>query len=155
MDLALEPLTVHRHAEDLRQSWQGRILARAKDKLGAVVLSVLAHSYDDAMPLLLRVVFPGFTSIVAPFLGSAGKVAKGGQIVADMVTKDGQIIRNAVLFSSQRELESEFRSLADREKLTDAERVELFGAVQRWVVCDFRLDPTMDPRDPDAKRTIN
>jgi hypothetical protein len=55
--------------------------------LGAVVLSVLAHNYDEAMPTLLRLVFPGFTSIAAPFYCSAAKVDKAGRIVADVVTK--------------------------------------------------------------------
>ena len=26
--------------------------------------------------------------------------------------------------------------------------------IRRWIVCDFRLDPTMDPADPDAKRLV-
>jgi hypothetical protein len=45
-----------------------------------------------------------------------------------------------------------FRRLADRLKLNDADRIELFKCVQRWVVADRRLDPTFDPKDPDAKR---
>jgi hypothetical protein len=43
------------------------------------------------------------------------------------------------------------RRLADRLKLSDQERLEFFTCVKRWLVADLRLDPTMDPMDPDAK----
>lgn len=122
--------------------------------MGAVVLSVLAHTYDDAMPVLLRIVFPGFTSIAAPFYCTAAKVDKSGAVVADCVTKDGQIVKDAVVFQSEGEMQDNFRRLADHLKLNDSDRVELFKCVQRWVVADRRLDPTFDPKDPDAKRLV-
>jgi hypothetical protein len=31
----------------------------------------------------------------------------------------------------------------------------MFAAVKRWVVADRRLDPNMDPQDPDAKRLVH
>jgi hypothetical protein len=151
--LAIDPRA--RLAFDLRDTWQGRTLAAATGKTAAVLLSVLAHSYDDAMLPLLQVVFPGFTSIAAPFFCTAGKVAKSGHITADMVTKTGKVIKNFPVYISEIELRDDFRRLADRLKLSDADRVELFGAVKRWVVADRRLDPTMDPKDPDAKRLVN
>jgi hypothetical protein len=120
--------------------------------MGAVVLSVLSHNFDDAMPALLRLVFPGFTSIAAPFYCTAGKVDKSGRVVADVVTKHGLVVKDAEVFASEEKLRDEFRRLADRLKLSDPDRIELFKCVQRWVVADRRLDPTFDPKDPDAKR---
>lgn len=159
---SVEPLAPTLHAAVLRESWQGRVLARALrddgspiDPIGGVVLSVLAHNFDEAMPVLLRVMFPGFTSVQLPFLCSAGKIAKTGQVCADMVTRDGQIMKMQAFFRNMRAMEREFRKLADRLKFTDQERVALFAAVRRWVVCDFRVDPNMDPRDPDAKRLVH
>lgn len=143
------------HAQDLRDLWQARALALATGKTAAVLLSVLAHNYDDAMPVLLRVVFPGFTSITAPFFCSAARIAKTGDIVADCVNRDGSITKQAVVYRSQAEMRDEFRRLADRLKLADAERTELFKCAQRWVVADTRLDPNFDPRDPDAKRLFH
>lgn len=154
MDLALENLDVRRHAQDLRDTWQARVLKHASGKLGAVVLSMLAHNFDDAMPILLRVVFPGFTTITAPFFCSAGKVAKTGHVCADIVTKDGEIIRMFAIFRSVTQMEWDFRRIADRLALTDTERKEMFVALRRWLVCDYRIDPTMDPRDPDAARLV-
>lgn len=140
---------------DLRDCWQGRCLSAAKGKTAAVLLSVLAHNYDDAMLPLLQAVFPGFTSLAAPFFSTAGKVAKGGQIVADMVTKTGKVSKDFQIYRNEIDLRDDFRRLADHLKLNDTERAELFGAVKRWVVADRRLDPTMDPKDPDAKRLVN
>jgi hypothetical protein len=152
VDAVIEHLDPARHAQDLRETWQAKVLIAAKGELGAVVLSVLAHNFDDAMPALLRVVFPGFTSIATPFFCSAGKIAKTGHVCADLVTRDGKIIRMFAIFRDERQLERAFRKLADRTKLSDEDRVALFAAVKRWVVCDYRLDPNMDPADPDAKR---
>lgn len=140
------------HAESLRDTWQARALAHTHGRLAAVLLSVLAHCWDDAMPALLRVVFPGFKSIGTPFLCSAGKIAKSGQVCADMVTSDAQIIKMALIYNSEREMEKEFRTLADELKLSDVDRVDLFVALKAWIVCDFRLDPNLDPADPGARR---
>lgn len=142
-------------AFDLRATWQARTLEAAKGKTAAVLISVLAHNFDDQMLTLLQVVFPGFSSITAPFLCSAGKVEKNGSVVADMVERNGTITRKAVLYRNEIDLRDDFRRLADELKLNDADRNTLFACVQKWVVCDFRLDPTFDPKDPDAKRLMN
>lgn len=147
-------LAIDREAQALRETWQGRCLATATGKTGAVLLSVLAHNYDGAMLALLKVVFPGFKSITAPFFCTAGKVAKTGHVVADMVTKTGKIAKDFPVYRNEIELRGDFRRLADGLKLSDPERVELFAAVKRWVVADRRLDPNMDPMDPDAKRLV-
>lgn len=142
-------------AFDLRASWQARVLAEAGGHMGAFVLSVLSHNFDEAMPALLSVVFPGFTSITAPFYCTAGKIDKAGYVVADVVTKHGEIVKDAKVFESELHMRDEARRLADRLKLNDQDRIEFFKCVQRWVVADRRLDPTFDPKDPDAKRILN
>jgi hypothetical protein len=146
-----------RHSQDLRAMWQGRVLAAAEGRMMVAVASMLAHSYDLAMPILLRVVQPKCwdgmkQSLRTPFLCSCGKVAKNGTIVADVIVAEDQPPVSKVLFSDTRDFEYELRKLADRLKLSDAERVEFFKVAKNWVVADTRLDPTMDPRDPDAKR---
>lgn len=133
--------------------WQGRVLAATRTKpIGMVVLSVLSHNYDDVMETLLRAVFPGFKSISAPFLSTAGKIARTGHVMADVVHASGRIEKNRAIFRDTADMRSQFRRLADEMKLSDEDRRELFGAVQRWVVCDYRIDPTMNPADPEAKR---
>jgi hypothetical protein len=144
-----------RHAQDISETWQARVLAGADGKMQAVTLSVLAHSYDEVMPVLLRVVYPGFTTIIPPFYCSAARIVRSGQVVADLVTRDAQIVRNAYVFRDTRHMERMFRRLADKLRLSDDERVALFNAVKAWVVCDFRLDPTMNPADPEARRLVH
>jgi hypothetical protein len=151
---ALLDLDWHRQAKQLRESWQGRVLAAAKGHTGAVVLSVLAHNFDGAILTLCQVVFPGFSSIQAPFLCSAGRVDKAGRVIADVAEKDGRISKGQVMYLSDIAYRDDMRRLADRLKLPDQDRLEFFTCVKLWLVADLRLDPTMDPADPDAKRLV-
>ncbi len=142
-------------AFDLRGSWQGRALGGVQGPFRAVVMSVLAHTLEEAFVTLCAVVFPDFDgSLTPPYLCSAAKVAKTGAIVADVVDRDGAIHKDEVIFDSELHMRDMFRRLADRMKLSDSDRVELFKYAQRWVVADRRLDPTFDPKDPDARRLV-
>ena len=153
-------LAFKRHADDLRASWQFRLFrisyeaqprgAAPRDKVGMCVSSILHRSYDDAMPVLLALF--GARGWLTPLLSSNAKIAKTGHVMADMVAKDGTKYRNQAIFRNEREMERAFRKLADAARLSDAERIEFFDAIKRWVVCDYRLDPTMNSADPDAKR---
>lgn len=134
-------LLMYRHVQELRDLWQGKALAAAQGKLAAVMLSVLAHNYDEAMPILLRVIFPGFTSIRPPFYCNAARIAHNGAVVAHMIDRKGHLVRNSVIFKDEAEMQSELRALADQMTISDAERVEMFAAVRRWIVADFRQDP--------------
>lgn len=141
-------------SDQLRDSWQGRMLeyVRHQEQLGPVVLSLLADNFDETMPFLLRAVFPDATGVRAPFYCSNPKINKRGHIVADMIERDGRKTLQKVIFTSERQMEAVFRVLADRLKLDDGDRVDLFDCVRHWVKADQRLDPTMDRKDPDAKR---
>jgi len=156
VDTAVEPLW-NKHAQQLRDLWQGRALAEATGTTAAVLLSVLAHNYDPEWIVLVTLVKPitwdvANKAVRLPALCSAGRVGKTGAIVADVMHKNGTLQKQVVLYRSEIELRDDFRRIADRLKFTDRERNEMFAAVQRWVVADHRLDPTMDPKDPDAKR---
>lgn len=141
-------------AFDLRSTWQARVLYACGGHMGAVIMSVLAHSYGEAdgLQILLKIVFPGFTSITAPYYCSIAKINKAGQVVADVMSRDGVIVKNSKVFDSEVQMRDEFRRLADRLRLSDDDRIELFKCAQRWCPADQRLDPTFDPKDPDAKR---
>lgn len=154
MDAVID-LDFKRHRDELLASWQARVLMRTGKQVYSVLLSVLAHNFDEALPTLLRTINPNFKSITAPFYCSAAKIDKAGRIVADLVTRDGLILKDSVVFTSQREMRDVFRRLADVLKFDDRERMEFFTALRKWVVADRRLDPTMDPRDPDAKRLVH
>ncbi len=148
-----------RLAFDLRASWQCRALAGTEGKLQAIVMSVLAHNYDEAMPVLMQFAFPGFQVGREPIrhaiICSAARIDKAGRVVADVVSRSGLKTKDFVLFESELQMQGVFRRLADMMKLDDHHRIEMFHAVQRWVVADRRLDPTMNPLDPEAKRLVN
>lgn len=150
-----ESITPKMDGDALRASWQGRALmfVRGTPQLKTVLLSLLADNYDDTLPFLLAAAYGDF-GIRAPFYCSNPKIDKRGFIVADLIGTDGHKYTNAVIFLSEQQMQDVFRRLADRLKLSDADRIDIFVAVRHWIKADQRLDPTMDRRDPDAKRLV-
>lgn len=152
MEAIIDHLLMEQRAGELRDTWQGRALAEIQGPFRAVLMSVLAHNFEGAIYTLCAVVIPNFDgSMPAPYLTTAAKISKTGAIVADVCERDGTI-KEEVIFVSETQMRDTFRKLADRLKLSDADRIEMFKCAQRWVVADRRLDPTMNPQDPDAKR---
>lgn len=153
-------LAFKRHADELRDSWQGRLLtrsimvwdgvARPRDVIGMCVISLLHHNFDEAMPVMLAL--HNARGWGAPYLVSAAKIAKNGAVMADFVNNRGFKFKNQSVFVDERAMEGAFRKIADELKFDDSDRIAMFDAVKRWIVCDYRLDPTMDSRDPEAKR---
>lgn len=156
MEGAVIDLDLRRHEQELRQTWQARALAGTQGPLNSLIASVLAHNFDDAMLTLMAVVYPGFDGTPPPlYFTTAGRIDKAGQIIADVADSRIGIVRKRVkVFKNERHMRDVFRKLADEMKLNDADRLQLFIAARKWVVADERLDPTMDPMDPDAKRLI-
>lgn len=158
--MAAVDLDLRRPAAEWRESWEARTLifatlvsdvAAPRDKIGMCILSILAHSLPiEKMQFLLRAC--GFRGTHVPMLVSAAKIAKTGHVMADLITRDQILFKNQALFRDTRQMEGAFRRFADCCRLTDIERIEFFDAIHSWVVCDYRLDPAMDRRDPDAKR---
>lgn len=138
-------LDSQRHAQDLRDTWQGKALAETKGRLAAVVLAVLMHSYPTAMQVLLRVVFPnapvgkgGWVEVSPPFFWGAATILKGGEVVCKTINRDRGTIPNGLVYGSEELLIKEMRDLADRLKLSDDDRKEMTEAFKRWIVRDLR-----------------
>ena len=129
-----------KHIDELRQMWQSRALRESNGKLQRVMMVVLSYEYSSAMPILLKATFPGFTDIQRPFLCSYATIVQSGKIVAEMIDIDGSKKAVAVYDSKDKFL-ADVRSLADKLKLDDLEREEMFSALQRWVVKDMRVGP--------------
>lgn len=168
IDLApIADLDLRRHAEDLRLTWQARALAsatrcssnisgyvKARDFTGAVVLSILSHSFDDSMPVLAHLVHGRFEGWTGSILTSIGRVNKAGRVVADLLI-NGTVYKKAELFQNVDAFKSNLRTFADKLDMTDQERLEFFTSARRWLAADERLDPTFDRNDPDAKRLVH
>lgn len=134
---AMPSLDHRRHAQDLRDTWQARVICESTGKTRAVVLIVLIMSYAKAFQTLLRVC--GYRDISRPFLSSGATIQLSGQLVCDVTEKSG-LVAPAVVYESTDELNKDMRGLADRLKLSDKERVEFTAAIQKWVVADLRVD---------------
>lgn len=143
-----------RLALDLRDTWQGRCVIAARGRAAMVLMSALCHSYEEAAILLYALIFPNHGKVMAPYLESCGRIEKNGTVVAKVRGRNG-LVKEDVIYPSEIALRDEFRHMADELKLGDADRIEMFGAIRRWVVADRRLDPTMDPTDPEAKRLVH
>ncbi len=141
-------------AFDLRGSWQVRTVDAVRGPMRAVLLSIIAHTFEQvSVEAILELLDPTFDGTLSlPGLSTAAKISKTGAIVADVIDRSGLIHKDEVIFVNETQMQNAFRALADRIKLNDADRIELFKCAQRWVVADRRLDPNFDPRDPDAKR---
>jgi len=149
-------LEAFRRQRELRDSWQAKLLRTARanryyDKTAMVLLSVLATSYDEMMLPLLHII--GLVEPPLPCLVTSGKIAKSGAIFATVMFEHGK--ENRVLYEDEIELRDSFRRLADRAMVHGDERAEMFTAIRNWLVADYRLNPTMDPMDPDARRSLH
>ena len=128
-----------RHAQQLRDEWQCRLLVEAKDKNLAIVLAMLANLYYEAMEVLLRVAFPGFVQINPPIYAGFARILKDGRVVCDYIARDMSLTRNALVYDSEDELIKQFRDIADRLKFSDEDRIAMFRDLKRWVSRDERI----------------
>jgi hypothetical protein len=139
-------------AFDLRASWQARALAETGGHMAPCCCRCWRTISTMPCPSCCASPIPASPRLPRRFIAPRASSPRSGQIVADVVTTDGQIVKDAKVFDSEIQMRDAFRRLADRMKLSDSDRVEMFKCVQRWVVADRRLDPNFDPKDPDAKR---
>lgn len=146
----------------VRDTWKARVLCSARGGMAIVVPSILAHVSSELQMINLMVACDppcwdsSRMSLRTPFLCSVAKVNKNGQIVADAIMRevpDGPMRqRNAVLFNRVTDFRDALCRLADDAMLSEDQRVKFFSAAVKWLAADMRQDPTLDPRDPDAKR---
>lgn len=125
--------------DEMTQMWQVRALREAKDKISRVLLVVFAKEYAAALPILLRVAIPGFEDIQAPFLSGYASIMPSGRLVCDMTCSDG-LIRKTEIYHTTDEFNSDMRRLADKLKLSDEDRDEMFMLLRKWIVSDLRID---------------
>jgi hypothetical protein len=127
----------------LRETWQAKVLAAASGRMGAVVVTMLAHTYYEVMDVLLRIVFPGIVVKPPCFTGTAS-ITHDGRVICNMLDRDGDLIIGVTIFASEDKFVLAFRRLADRLKLDDDDRKALFEAVQNWVTADHRIKPSVE-----------
>lgn len=133
-----------RHAQQLRDEWQCRLLVESKGVERLVVLAVLANLYLEAMEVLLNVAFPDFIQIKPPIYSGFATIKRAGHVVCDYIDADYTVYRNVVVYDSEDKMNGAFRRIADRLKLGDNERIALFVDLKRWVSRDERIGPSIE-----------
>ena len=136
----IQPLAIERHAQDLRRTWQARALAETKDKTRAVIRAILTHSYGEAMPILMRVVFPNLRGEWLPMFVGTAKIIKHGIVICAVRNHERMMVPNVPVYESTEKMLWAMRKVADQLKFTDAERIEFIEATKRWIVADERID---------------
>lgn len=130
----------------LRDSWEGRVLKAATGLRFAVLHAIIVAEYPQALPFLLRSVFPGFIDIKLPQLFGYARIERSGAVTC-LITRTraelaGAAPRDRVpIYASNDEMCADMRRLADRLKLSDADRTEMFELIQKWVAEDLRIGP--------------
>ncbi len=80
-----------------------------------------------------------------PRFGSKAVINAEGIVIAHAQNKEGRMFRNENLGHIQ-DLVDSFRGLADRLKLDDVEREEMFAELRKWFVHDARANETREER---------
>jgi hypothetical protein len=126
-------------AEALRQTWQCRALAQSKERTFAVLLAAMVAEYHVGVKLLLKAAHPGFVDIELPMIVGYGSIMPDGTIWAWLCDKDRN--KKAIcVYENAEKLRYEFRKLADAIKISDSDRLHMFGLIQKWVTMDGRVD---------------
>jgi hypothetical protein len=131
-------ITKGKHADEIREMWQSKALRASKGKLRKVIIVALAKEYPAALVTLMKVTFPGFVDFDRPFFSSYAHIDLGGNIVCDMIDRDGSKVQAQI--GTEDSFIYAVRKLADELKLPDKDRSEMFVVLQKWVASDKRVD---------------
>jgi hypothetical protein len=129
-------LLAKKHADEIREMWQSKALRHSTGKLRKVIIVALAKEYPAALETLMQVTFPGFVDFDRPFFTSYAHIDEGGNIVCDMIERDGSKV--VAQIGTEQSFIMAVRKLADQLKLCDRDREEMFVVLQKWVASDKR-----------------
>lgn len=146
-----------RPADLLRADWQCRLLIGAnggRDEISfpmnerlAVVLVMIAHSYYEAVPVLMRVAFANFRKLQPPCWSGPATIVHTGQVVCTYIDGAGRETKNVRVYDSEDVLIKDFRDLADDIKFDDDDRKAMFACLKRWVSRDNRLKAAVEDKE--------
>ena len=130
---------IRKHSQELRDTWQARLLAGAEGREAAVALCIIALEWAPALPTLMRTVFPNFTDIKRPFLTGYASTQIDGSLYCAMIDSDYSWT-HVRLYDHEIEMVAAFRTIADKLKFNDADRTAMFDILRKWVTSDARVD---------------
>ncbi len=128
----------------LAATWQVRCLREAKGQLASVMLAVFYFNYMEQAQYLMWSAYGRANDLRFPFYTGGATVVNSGQVVCDMnigrIGERFKVRRNVKVFDTEGELIRVFRTIADKLKLDDADRVAMTETLRNWVVCDMRIN---------------
>lgn len=113
--------------EKIEDSWQGRAKRATggnTSRLGLILLAVIGQTPADRPMISIK-------------RGAA--IMPDGTVVADCMLRF-QMEYRATALGTVQEIVGNFRGLADHLKLSDAERLEMFDLLRKWMGKDLRAD---------------
>lgn len=120
--------------DEQRQTWQYRaikLLRGNQTLVGTILLAVLDKSH----------------LLTAKRVGREGEIGPDGTVYAPYQAADGSLHPQMALCNIQDLIDS-FRRVADRLKLSDSDRKDMFDKLRRWVARDARILKQFDPGIP-------
>jgi len=114
--------------EIIRMGWRYRaiqLLRGNQTQMGALVIAIC-----------------GKRSSNPPRIMASGKIDKDGNVLVAFQGRDGTI-HDPFRYCGVQEMCDQFSELADHMKLSDIERIEMFGEVRRWISKDDRVDQVL------------
>jgi hypothetical protein len=129
---------------ELAATWQVRCLKAAQGKFASVLLTIFFFNYYEQAQYLMWSAYGRNRDIAFPFHTGGATIVNSGQVVCDLnVGRLGErlkVRRNVKVFDTEGELIREFRGLADKLKLDDADRTAMTDTIKNWIVCDLRIN---------------
>lgn len=129
---------------ELAATWQVRCLRAAQGKFASVLLTIFFFNYYEQAQYLMWSAYGRNRDIAFPFHTGGATIVNSGQVVCDLnVGRLGdrlKVRRNVKVFDTEGELIREFRGLADKLKLDDADRTAMTDTIKNWIVCDLRIN---------------
>ncbi len=133
----------HKTGDEIMASWQMRALAGSRDKLQQVIFRAMANEYtavtSNTWRTLLRMINPLFTDAPLPGLVGYAKIMQSGRVVSEVIMDKYGVRRTQVIYANKDEFISDVRRFADWLKLNDADRLEMFEVLARWITADTRV----------------
>jgi hypothetical protein len=124
--------------DEVSEMWQVRALREAKGKVARILLVAFYQEYAAAFPILLRAV--GIVDVVLPMYSGYATIMQSGRLVCDQMIDRAKTTEKTTVYRNEGEFIKDMRDFADRLKLIDKDREEMFAVLRKWVVADLRID---------------
>ena len=129
---------------ELAATWQARCLRASTGKFASVMLTIFFWEYFEQAQYLMWSVYGRNKDLTFPFHTGGATIVNNGNVVCDLncgrVGERFKVRRNVKVFDTEGELIREFRNLADKLKLDDADRIAMTDTVRKWIVADHRIN---------------